>query len=125
MHKEPTQPQNRSPIVHRWLRQGPSLILLIPDFSPLILFGYQAIDILSPEFDIHQRCVRALGKACGIYDLLPDSHKVKFILKTGEHALASGGFSDIWKATNKEGKEFAIKVLRMYQNSAVQVKKVR
>lgn len=85
----------------------------------------QAIKILSPESDVHEPCVRALGKVCGIYDLLPDSHKVKSTLTTGEHAIASGGFSDIWKATNEQGEEFAVKVLRVYQNNAVQVKKVR
>ena len=84
----------------------------------------QAIDILTPESDIHERCVRALRKACGIYGLLPDSHEVKFTLAAGEHALASGGFSDVWKATNDEGEMFAVKVLRMYQNNAAQVKKV-
>ena len=85
----------------------------------------QAIDILSSESDIHGRCVRALGKVCGIYELLPDSYRIKSTLTTGEHALASGGFSDIWKATNRAGGTFAIKVLRMYQNNATQVKKVR
>ena len=84
----------------------------------------QAIDILTPESDIHERCVRALRKACGIYGLLPDSHEVKFTLASGEHALASGGFSDVWKATNEDGEVFAVKVLRMYQNNAAQVKKV-
>ena len=84
----------------------------------------QAIDILSPESDIHERCVRALSKACGIYGLLPDSHKIKATLTTSQHAIASGGFSDIWKATNENGEVFAVKVLRMYQNNALQVKKV-
>lgn len=99
-------------------------------FSPLaVLCSHfprdQAIDILSSESDIHERCVRALGKVCGIYGLLPDSYQIRSTLTTGEHALASGGFSDIWKATNRAGGTFAIKVLRMYQNNATQVKKVR
>ena len=84
----------------------------------------QAIDILSPESDIHQRCVRELGSACGTYELLPDSHTIKSKLKIGKHALASGGFSDIWKSTNEGGEEFAVKVLRMYEITAVKVKKV-
>ena len=86
--------------------------------------GSQAIDILSPKSDIHERCVRALGKVCGIYGLLPDSHKVKSTLTTSQHAIASGGFSDIWKATNEKDEVFAVKVLRMYQDNAAQVKKV-
>ena len=54
-----------------------------------------------------------MSEACGIYGLLPESHKVKFTLMTGEHAIASGGFSDTWKASNEKGEVFAIKVLRM------------
>ncbi|KAF9789522.1 kinase-like domain-containing protein [Thelephora terrestris] len=80
----------------------------------------KAINILTPESDIHERCVRALRKTCGVYGLLPDSHEVKFVLTAGEHAVASGGFSDIWKATDEDGEVFAVKVLRMYQNNAAQ-----
>jgi len=86
--------------------------------------AYQAIDILSPESDIHERCVRELSTVCGIYGLLPESHKVNSILTTSQHAVASGGYSDIWKAVNKTGEYFAVKVLRMYEDSAAQVKKV-
>jgi hypothetical protein len=89
-----------------------------------MVVGSQAIDIISSESDIHERCVRALSKACGIYELLPDSHKVKSVLRTGQHAVASGGFSDVWKAENEDGEAFAVKVLRMYRDNAVQVKKV-
>jgi len=85
---------------------------------------YQAIDILSPESDIHERCVRELSRVCEIYGLLPESHKVKSILTRGQHAVASGGYSDVWKAVNKNGDEFAVKVLRMYEDSAAQVKQV-
>ena len=95
---------------------------LLPAHS---LWGSQAIDIISTESDIHRRCVRALSKVCGIYRLLPDSHKIKSTLTTSQHAIASGGFSDIWKAKNEKGEEFAIKVLRIYQNNATQVTKVR
>lgn len=66
-----------------------------------------------------------MSKACGIYGLLPDSHEIKSTLTKSEHAIASGGFSDIWKATNENGEVFGVKVLRMYQNNALQVKKVR
>jgi len=102
-----------------------SLFVFITGRSPFTVSGgSQAIDILSTESDIYERCVRALSKVCGIYGLLPDSHKVKSTLTTSKHALASGGFSDIWKATNEKGEVFAVKVLRMYQNNAVQVTKV-
>ena len=101
---------------------GLSLFLTALRLHPL---GDQAIDILSSRSDIHERCVRALSKACGIYGLLPDSHEIKSTLTKSEHAIASGGFSDIWKATNENGEVFGVKVLRMYQNNALQVKKVR
>ena len=94
----------------------------IPGRSPFMAFGIQAIDILSPEYDIHKRCVRALSK---IYGLLPDSHKIKSTLMTSQHAIASGGFSDIWKAANEKNEVFATKVLRTYENNASQVTKVR
>ena len=86
--------------------------------------GCQAIDILSHESDIYERCVRALSQVCEIYGLLPDSHKVESSLTVGEHAIKSGGFSDVWKADGGNGGVFAIKVLRMYQNNAERVKKV-
>ena len=83
------------------------------------------MDILSPGSDIHERCVLALSRACKIYGLLPDSHKIKSTLTIGQHAIASGGFSDTWIATNESGGAFAIKVFRIYESNAVQVKKVR
>ena len=45
-------------------------------------------------------------------------------LTIGQHAVAAGGFSDIWKATNENGDLFAIKVFRLYESNVVQVKKV-
>ena len=97
--------------------------LIIGD-PPSQQLEYQAIDILTPESDIHERCVRALSRTCKIYGLLPDSHKVKSTLTKSQHAVASGGFSDVWKAVDENGEVFAVKVLRMYEDSAVQVKKV-
>ncbi|KAF9789530.1 kinase-like domain-containing protein [Thelephora terrestris] len=83
----------------------------------------KAIGIISSGSDIHGRCVRALSRACKIYGLLPASHEVTSLLTTSQYAIASGRFSDIWKATNANGEVFALKVLRMYEGSAVQVKK--
>lgn len=59
-----------------------------------------------------------------MYGLLPDSHKIRSKLTVGEHPVAFGGFSDIWKAKSEDGDSFAVKVLRVYQNSAERVKKV-
>ena len=106
-----------------WIRSVLSVIFFAALRSWTL--GYQAIDILSPESDIHERCVRELSRVCGIYGLLPESHKVNSILTKGQHAVASGGYSDVWRAVNnKTGEYFAVKVLRMYEDSAAQVKKV-
>ena len=86
--------------------------------------GYQAIDMLSPESDIHERCVRELSRVCGIYGLLPESHKVNSILTTGQRAVAYSGYSDMWRAMNKTGEYFAVKVFRANQGGPIQVKKV-
>ena len=86
--------------------------------------GSQAIDILSPGSGIYERCVRALSRACGIYGLLPNSHEVESALTTSEHAVKSGGFSDIWRGEDANGDVFAIKVLRMYEDNAPELKKV-
>lgn len=101
-----------------------------PSFIPLPVTvhsrpsGYQAIDILSHESDIHERCVRALSKVCGIYGLLPDSHEVGLNLTVGDHPVTFGGFSDIWKAAGTNGEVWAIKMLRVYQNDIERMKKV-
>lgn len=42
----------------------------------------------------------------------------------GEHPVAFGGFSDIWKAEDANGEVFAIKMLRVYRNNVERVKKV-
>ena len=86
--------------------------------------GPQAIDILSPESDIHKPCVRALSRTCKIYGLLPGSHTVRITLTKGHHAVASGGFADVWKAEGEDGEVYAIKVLRLYEDSAAKVNKV-
>lgn len=82
------------------------------------------IDILSPESDIHERSVRELSRVCGIYGLLPESHKVNSILVTGQYAVTFGGYFDVWRAMNETGEHFAVKVLRTYEDSAAQLKKV-
>jgi len=57
--------------------------------------------------------------------MLPDSHTVKSVLTPGPRAVVPGGFSDVWKAENENREVFAIKVLRMYQDNAELVKRVR
>jgi len=101
---------------------GPRLSLTLA--THLRPFESQAIDIISPASDIHERCVRALRKACGLHRLLPDSHTVRSVLTPGPRPVVPGGFSDVWKAENENGEVFAIKVLRVYQDSVVLVKKV-
>lgn len=81
--------------------------------------------MLSLGSDIRDRCVRELSRACEIYGLLPSSYRVKSTLKKSENPIATGGFFDIWKATNEGKEEFAVKAFRVYQSVSMQVKKVR
>jgi len=85
---------------------------------------YQAIDILSPESDMYNLCVRELSRVCGIYELLPESHKINSILTMGQHTVARSGYSNLWRAMNKSGEHFAVRVLRIHQRGVTQVKQV-
>lgn len=66
-----------------------------------------------------------MSKACGIYGLLPNSHKFESSLRRTEYPVGSGGYSDVWRAANEKGEAFSIKVLRTCRNNVVQVIEVR
>lgn len=83
--------------------------------------GHQAIGTLPPESDTHERSLRHLRNVCRTYGLLPESHQVKSNPTTGQYTVASGGFSDVWRAANKSGKVLAFKVFRTHEDSATQV----
>ncbi|KAF9647855.1 kinase-like protein [Thelephora ganbajun] len=87
--------------------------------STLTAPPYQIIDTLSPGSEFYHRCLRALRKTCGIYGLLPSSHIIPqglTLVTTNnmKRPVASGGFSDVWRAGGNGGQIFAIKHFRIY-----------
>lgn len=95
--------------------------------NPLTLTLHQIIDTLEPESDIYKRCLRALRKTCGIYGILPSSHLMPpgltLVVGTVKRPFASGGFSDVWKASNNAGRIFAVKQLRTYEVNDLRIDK--
>jgi len=106
-------------------------------FRPPILVGtmlitvpHQVISELPPGSEMYYRSLRALRKTCGIYGILPASFCMPqelTLVTTGKmkRPFASGGFSDVWKARDKNGRIFAIKHLRTYEtDDLTRMKKV-
>ena len=109
------------------VRSRPPILMKTTE-TPTLL--YQIIDTLPPGSEIYHRSLRALRKVCGIYGLLPSSHRVSenLTLITGRFSrpFASGGGSDVWKARDNAGRFFAIKHLRTYEvDKLTHIKKVR
>ena len=59
---------------------------------------------------IYQSWIRKIAKATGAF---PDTFILKNVKKETEHAVSGGGFADIYMG-KYEGKEVALKVLRVY-----------
>jgi hypothetical protein len=62
--------------------------------------------------------MRALRMTCGLHGILPVSYAVTSSLGVpGKQPFASGGFSDVWKLTDKGNHDqaFAVKSLRVYE----------
>lgn len=98
--------------------------------STFTLIPRQLIDTFEPGSEIFHRSLRALRKTCGIYGLLPTSHQVSeplTLITPGRmrRPFASGGHSDVWKASNYGGRIFAVKQLRTYEvDDLLHVRKV-
>ena len=86
----------------------------------------QILDTLSPELDIYRRCLGALRNVCGIYRLLPTSHRIPPGLTTeGKRPVTSGSYADVWKARSRDNQIFAVKHIRTYEvDDLKDVKKV-
>ncbi|KAF9781369.1 kinase-like domain-containing protein [Thelephora terrestris] len=66
------------------------------------------------SLDVRRRSVRILRKICGVQTILPRSCILSDnILKEGDLAFASGGFSDVWKGYHN-GNTVCIKAFRVY-----------
>ena len=93
-----------------------------------VTIWWQIIDSLPPDSDLRKRCIRALRKTCGLYGILPASYVVPFTLsKPVRRPFSSGGFSDVWKFTEKNNdRAFAVKSLRIYEQDPIErINKVR
>ena len=117
LYQEPRTMADRPTGIHQWLGSGrfPSIHAIINPLTPVLR---QVLDTLSPELDIHKRCLRALRKACGIYGLLPASYRVPFGLTTvtvNKRPVASSGFADVWMARSRDNQTFAVKHIRIYE----------
>lgn len=62
---------------------------------------------------LHATALTKLSKASGCY---PECLRLEGIRMKGEHAVASGGFGDVWRGKHR-GQNIAIKMLRIYQDS--------
>lgn len=94
--------------------------LSMPAGVMLTAVPHQMINTLEHGSEIYYRCLRALRKTCGIYGILPASFCMSqelTLVTTGKikRPFASGGFSDVWKARDNDGRIFAIKHIRTYE----------
>ena len=62
------------------------------------------------------RCLRLLCKICGRQALIPGPLEVVAYYDPAGVPLGHGGFADVWKG-GSQGRDVAIKVLKMYQCS--------
>ena len=98
--------------------------------STLTVVLHQVIDTLSTSSKTYRRSLRALRKVCGIYGLLPSSYikpepLTLVIAGPMKRPFASGGYADVWRASDPSGRIFAVKQLRIYiVDNIEQVKKV-
>lgn len=66
---------------------------------------------------LFRRCLRRLRQVCSQHNILPSSHTISDGLRTtSEHAVAYGGFADVWEGTLGSDK-VCIKMLRIYNGN--------
>jgi len=64
-----------------------------------------------------RKCLNALCKICGRHALLPGSFQIPLCFdESNGHPLYSGGYADVWIGEH-QGREVAVKVLRVYSAS--------
>jgi hypothetical protein len=85
----------------------------------------QALDAVPTTDDVSRQCLHKLQAVCAHHTILPTSYKVSGdLFKIGSHAVASGGFSDVWEGT-RSGNKVCIKHLRINQQNRKVVEEVR
>lgn len=97
--------------------------LLSPFYRPNQ--ALQALNTIPTSDDVFRQCLRKLRAICGHHTTLPTSHIIRGDLaKTGEIAIAFGGFADVWQGAH-DGRRVCIKVLRVSLNNSESLTKVR
>ncbi|KAF9647563.1 kinase-like protein [Thelephora ganbajun] len=76
----------------------------------------KALDNSSLTPQIRRRCVKSLRKMCADHALVPSSLKIELCNNPSDVLLYRGGFGDVWKR-EYQGREVAVKVLRIYATS--------
>ena len=80
------------------------------------------MDSLEPR--LRRKCLTALCKICGRCGLLPRSVQIPLCYNRTDAPLCYGGFGEVWKGEH-QGREVAVKVLRVYVTSnLLKIKKV-
>jgi len=94
-------------------------------FSPVPNQAPQALNTIPTSDDVFRQCLRKLRAICGYHTTLPTSHVIRGDLaRTGESAIAFGGFADVWQGTH-DGRRVCIKVFRVSLNDRESLTKVR
>lgn len=93
----------------------------IPRLKVAIESLNQALDSLTP--DIRKRCLHYLSTICGRHGILPKLCPISLYYDPTEAPLYFGKYADVWKG-RYDGKEVAVKVLRVSVNDLGRTKKV-
>ena len=83
-------------------------------FKQNLVYVEQVLDSLEPH--LRKKSLSVLCKICGRQALLPQSFQIPLCYDRADHALYSGGYSDVWMGEHR-GCKVAVKVLRLYTTS--------
>ena len=65
---------------------------------------------------LQSKCLDTLRKICGRRGLIPRSMQIPLCHNRTDAPLYRGGYADVWKGRH-EGRDVAVKVLRIYSTS--------
>ena len=74
----------------------------------------QMLNALVPS--LRRKCLAALCKICSRHGLLPRSMQISLCYNRSDPPLYHGGFAEVRKGEH-QGREVAVKVLKVYQTS--------
>ena len=84
----------------------------------------QALDVVPMADDVSRRCLHKLRTICSHHGILPSSYTISGNLtRVGDHPVAFGGFSEVWKGTH-DGCKVCIKHPKVTEKIRRDVEKV-